>query len=145
MKPVNIYKCKENNATLVQLNFNEEPFGSLEALEMDEANGDPQKHVPIMEYAGDTLHVKVGSTPHPMTPQHYIEWILVQTDDGGLYRTNTPDDLPEAVFTLNQEKIIGVYAYCNLHGLWESKQIDSDLDLEQTVCSAEFSDTCMDT
>ncbi|MEA5002934.1 MAG: desulfoferrodoxin family protein [Christensenella sp.] len=144
MKPVNIYKCKENNATLVQLNCNEEPFESLEKLETDKANGDPEKHVPVLECTGDTLRVKVGKAPHPMTPQHYIEWILVQTDDGGLYRTNTPDDLPEAVFTLSQEKIVRVYAYCNIHGLWEAEQTDSDLDLEEIVCSAEFSDTCMD-
>lgn len=145
MKTVNIYKCKQNDATLVQLNCNEVTFDGLEALSTDTASGDPQKHVPVLEFSGDTLHVKVGKAPHPMTPQHYIEWILVRTEDGGLYRTNTPDDLPEAIFTLNQDKVVEVYAYCNIHGLWKAEQIDSDRDLEKIVCSAEFSDTCMDT
>ena len=38
-----------------------------------EASG--EKHIPVYEVAGNTVHVTVGAVEHPMTQEHYIEWI----------------------------------------------------------------------
>ena len=42
------------------------------------SDGAKEKHVPVLEKTekGGT-RVKVGSVPHPMTPEHYIEWIEI--------------------------------------------------------------------
>lgn len=78
-----------------------------------------EKHVPVVEINGSLVHVKVGSIPHPMTEEHQIEYILVETDKGFYVKDldfNTP---AEATFTLTTgEKVLKVYAYCNLHGLY---------------------------
>lgn len=80
-----------------------------------------EKHVPTFEVDGKTIRVKVGSVEHPMTEAHLIEWIYLQTKNGGQYRHLTPTDKPEAVFIVaDGDEPIAVYEYCNLHGLWKA-------------------------
>jgi len=77
-----------------------------------------EKHVPDVTIEGDMVSVKVGSAPHPMLPEHHIEWIYVQTDCGGERKNLSPGDEPSARFGLKDEKALAVFAYCDLHGLW---------------------------
>lgn len=78
-----------------------------------------EKHVPIIEKDGDNILVKVGSIPHPMENEHYIEWIELIAD-GVSYKTFLkPGDKPEAKFCLKAENISS-RIYCNIHGLWKS-------------------------
>lgn len=78
-----------------------------------------EKHVPVIEKTAEGMLVKIGSMPHPMIPEHHIEWIEVVTD-GKVYRQNlAPLDTPEARFPLSPEEILYARAYCNLHGLWQ--------------------------
>mgnify|MGYP003240761174 CR=1 FL=1 len=69
-------------------------------------------------FDGDTLSVNVGSVDHPMLDAHYIEWIFVQTEHGGMRKALNQGDAPHAEFCLKNDKAVAVYAYCNLHGLW---------------------------
>ena len=55
-----------------------------------------------------------------MLPEHWIQWVLVETDKGFHRHNLQPAEAPEAVFTLPGEKVIAVYEYCNLHGLWKT-------------------------
>ncbi len=41
-----------------------------------------EKHVPVISVDGNTVTVTVGSVAHPMLPEHYIEWISLQTKQG---------------------------------------------------------------
>ena len=41
-----------------------------------------EKHVPVWTVENDIVHVKVGSVEHPMLPEHYIEWVSLQTKQG---------------------------------------------------------------
>ena len=66
------------------------------------------------------MYVKVGDIAHPMTPEHLIEWAAVKTDKGLYFRFLKAGDPPAAVFTLVDESVEEVYAYCNLHGLWKA-------------------------
>lgn len=90
------------------------------------ANGDDsaskEKHVPEYEVKDNYAHVYVGSEPHPMTDEHYIDWIEIYTDKG-MYRKNVKDSKKaEATFILDDDETIQkVYAFCNLHGLWVAK------------------------
>lgn len=78
-----------------------------------------EKHIPDVKIDGDIIHVQVGSTIHPMTEEHYIEWILVETEKGLQRKDLKPNEEPIADFVIKDDKAIAVYAYCNLHGLWK--------------------------
>lgn len=79
-----------------------------------------EKHVPVVEMQPDGIKVKVGSAPHPMIPEHYIEWIQLLTDDRECRANLKPGQEPEAFFPVKPEKFT-VRAYCNLHGLWKGE------------------------
>ena len=81
-----------------------------------EASG--EKHLPAVTVEEGAVHVNVGSINHPMIPEHYIEWIYVQTENGGHLKNRKPGDDPSASVCLGDDKLLAVYAYCNLHGLW---------------------------
>ncbi|MBE5932372.1 MAG: desulfoferrodoxin [Lachnospiraceae bacterium] len=106
------------NATAVPIMCCGQPMMELKAGTTD---GAAEKHVPVYEVNGNVVTVKVGSVEHPMTPEHYIQWIDIQTT-GGIQRVNlTPSDKPEATFTINDgDSVVAVYEYCNLHGLWKA-------------------------
>jgi superoxide reductase len=81
-----------------------------------------EKHVPVIERNGNTVTVKIGSVTHPMTPEHHIEWIVVEQGAYVLRKALAVTDAPEAVFTLPDVNApIVAYEYCNLHGLWKSE------------------------
>jgi superoxide reductase len=92
-----------------------EPMAALKPNTVD-ASG--EKHLPVVSVEGDVLSVRVGSVDHPMLPEHYIEWVYVETENGGMRRALKPGDAPRADFCLGGQKAVAVYAYCNLHGLW---------------------------
>ena len=79
-----------------------------------------EKHVPVIKVDGDKVTVSVGSAAHPMVPEHFIEWIYLQTEKGGQRKALVPGAAPEAVFALTDDKPVAAYAYCNLHGLWKA-------------------------
>ncbi|MBQ1375905.1 MAG: desulfoferrodoxin [Clostridia bacterium] len=79
-----------------------------------------EKHIPTVKLEGDILTVNVGSVDHPMSEEHSIEWVYVQTENGGQRRKLYPGAKPCASFALNGEKPLAVFAYCNLHGLWKA-------------------------
>ena len=80
-----------------------------------------EKHVPVYAVEDGILTVTVGSTLHPMLPEHLIEWVAVKTNFGNQRKTLVAGDAPVAKFALlDGEKVEEVYAYCNLHGLWKA-------------------------
>ena len=80
-----------------------------------------EKHVPVVEYEDDKIIVTVGSLLHPMTDAHYIKWIAIQTQNGNQRKQLKPNDEPKVCFnTCPNDRLIAVYAYCNLHGLWKA-------------------------
>ena len=53
-----------------------------------------EKHVPVYTVEGSTVHVKVGEVEHPMLPEHYIEWISIQTKQGNQRKELHPGEKP---------------------------------------------------
>lgn len=78
-----------------------------------------EKHVPVEERTEEGIIVNVGEVDHPMTPEHYIEWIELVTENKTWTVYLAPGDAPRAIFDSTAESIT-VYAYCNLHGLWKA-------------------------
>ena len=115
------YKCSVcgNVVTL-----NHDGGGNLECcgqpmtlLNENKRDGAGEKHMPVLTKIDDvTYKVVVGEVEHPMTPEHYIEYIEVFTDKQERL-TAFIKDKPEAIFK-TENKIVSVGSYCNLHGLW---------------------------
>lgn len=85
------------------------------------SDGAREKHVPVYKVNGNTVHVSVGEVAHPMIPEHYIEWVALQTKTGVQRKELKPGEKPEACFALCEgDEVVAVYAYCNLHGLWKA-------------------------
>lgn len=79
-----------------------------------------EKHLPAIEHLdGGSLRVKVGTEPHPMTPEHHIDFLFVETENGNIIRYLNPTGKPLADICICNEKPVAVYAFCNLHGLWK--------------------------
>ncbi len=91
------------------------PMTKLEANIVDASK---EKHVPAATRKDGRIYVEVGSTAHPMTKEHFIEWIAVVSDCGTERISLSPGEEPKAVFCDKPDA--DVYAYCNLHGLWKS-------------------------
>ena len=81
-----------------------------------------EKHVPVVTKKCKQVQVNVGSVTHPMSEEHLISWIALETENGYQVRYLTANDVPMAAFTLAAgDKVVAVYAYCNLHGLWKNQ------------------------
>ncbi len=77
-----------------------------------------EKHIPKVSKEGNVITVSVGSTLHPMTEEHLIEWICIKTTNSYQLINLQANDNPTVTITTNED-IKEVYAYCNLHGLWK--------------------------
>lgn len=96
-----------------------EPMRELKANTTDAAQ---EKHVPEVSVEGNLVKVKVGSVEHPMTEEHHIVFIYLETENGVTRKDLDHTGKPEAVFALAEgEKPVAVYEYCNLHGLWKKE------------------------
>jgi superoxide reductase len=81
-----------------------------------------EKHLPVIEYDNGDIVIKVGGEAHPMLPEHYITWIVIQTEKGYQIKYLNPGESPQAKFRLSDDdKLVAAYEYCNLHGLWKTK------------------------
>ena len=79
-----------------------------------------EKHVPVVEINGNSVLVVVGAVEHPMVPEHFIEWIVLETTQGYQLKRLCPGEKPAAQFALAEgEQVVAAYEYCNLHGLWK--------------------------
>jgi superoxide reductase len=93
-----------------------QPMNQIEENTVDAAL---EKHVPVIEKTKIGFKVKIGAIPHPMTKEHYIEWIELIADGASYRQFLSPTDKPEAEFCIKAEKIVA-REYCNLHGLWKN-------------------------
>ena len=90
----------------------------MEALIPNTVEASGEKHKPVAVVKNGVVSVSVGSVAHPMIPEHSIEWVFVETENGGQLKHLNPGSEPEVKFLVGDEKVVAVYAYCNLHGLW---------------------------
>lgn len=91
----------------------------MEKLVPGSVDASVEKHVPVAKIDEQKVTVEIGSTLHPMLDEHYIEWIILETENGYQKVNLNPDNQPKAEFIVANNKPIAVYEYCNLHGLWK--------------------------
>lgn len=118
--------CNDDKNIIEVLNSNGETFscGDKPMVELapNSTNAAQEKHVPIVKVDGNIVSVDVGSLSHPMEDAHSIEWVHIVTTNGIQRKYLKPGTEPKVQFALcSDEKLLEVYAYCNLHGLWMDK------------------------
>ena len=80
-----------------------------------------EKHIPVCVVEDRIALINIGSIEHPMTNEHYIEWVVIHTNKGEHFAHLSPQDKPFVKFALiEDETVSNVFAYCNLHGLWKA-------------------------
>ncbi|PLX82674.1 MAG: desulfoferrodoxin [Desulfuromonas sp.] len=91
------------------------------------------KHAPVISLPGRVkegepfaVRVAVGEIVHPMIPAHYIAYLelLAGNEPAGRIAFRPGYSVPVAAFHLVLERPVTLVAraYCNLHGLWESRR-----------------------
>ena len=78
-----------------------------------------EKHKPVIEKTETGIIVTIGSIPHPMESEHYIEWAEIITEHRTYRKYLEPGREPQVEFRIQAEQF-SVRAYCNVHGLWVS-------------------------
>lgn len=92
----------------------------MEELIPNTVEASTEKHVPEVSTSGRLVHAKIGSVDHPMTEEHHIEFIYLQTENGGQRRCMKLGKEAAAMFAVLEDTPLEVFAYCNLHGLWKA-------------------------
>ena len=126
MKNTRFYICEKCGNTVGMIHASGVPLvccgQKMTALEAGVVEASREKHIPIVSVEGNTVRAVVGSVLHPMSAEHHISWVYLETDKGGQRKVLSPEDAPEVVFALvDGESPKAVYAYCNLHGLWKAE------------------------
>ncbi len=90
-----------------------------------------EKHVPQIIVTGECglipnacrdVHVKIGSVPHPMQSDHWIQWIdvYINKEFSARYQLK-PDHLQASVGLHIKNSVTGtltIIQHCNKHGSW---------------------------
>ena len=84
-------------------------------------NNENKEDKPVIErIKHNEVIIRVGEQPHPMTEEHHILMIEVQTPSCVFQKFLKHDDIPEFKITTDEDPVYA-RAYCNLHGLWKSE------------------------
>ena len=111
---------RENSNEVIVVNEEVTVAGWRELI-AGEKDASKEKHVPVYAVKCGKVRVSVGEIGHPMSEEHYISLVAIQTNQGYQVKKLSPESLPEVSFSLSAgEKVEEVYAYCNLHGLWKA-------------------------
>ncbi len=93
----------------------------MEALVPNTTEAAGEKHLPVVTVEDGAVYVRVGEVAHPMLDEHSIQWVYLETENGGQRKALKPGDAPEVTFATGDDTPVAVYAYCNLHGLWKTE------------------------
>lgn len=123
-KQLEVYKCEICGNIVEVLHSGSAPLmccgQKMTLMTENTVDAAKEKHVPVIEVGASSITVKIGSVPHPMTEEHYIEWIELLADGKAYRQFLNPGDKPEAVFPITAKQV-SAREYCNLHGLWSAK------------------------
>ena len=121
-----IYKCEicGNVASVIEAHEGNLVCCGKEMKLLEEKTSEQEgneKHVPLIEKFEGGVRVKVGSMPHPMEENHYIELIqIIKDDEIVIGKRLKPGDEPVAEFCFANTKGLKARTLCNIHGLWKN-------------------------
>lgn len=117
------YKCEHCGNVAVKVYDKKVPLmccgEKMVELTANTTDAATEKHVPVVAVEGAKVSVVVGEVEHPMTEEHLITMIVLETKKGFQVAELTAEDAPKASFAVAEgDEAVAVYEYCNLHGLW---------------------------
>lgn len=117
------YRCKHCGNMIAFTHNSGAPItccgDTMERVTENTVEASAEKHIPQVVQNQTHIHVNVGSIDHPMEEKHFIEWIAIETQAGNQRKVLKPGDAPKADFYVSaDDKLLKVYEYCNIHGLW---------------------------
>ena len=87
-----VYQCQECKKTVIsKTELKLEGFEELVAGSVDASQ---EKHVPLVTKKCKQVKVDVGSVAHPMSEEHLIEWVAIETEQGYQVKYLTANDAP---------------------------------------------------
>lgn len=127
MKKLRFYRCQHCGNIVIKVVDSRVPVMCcgeiMKELVANTTDAAQEKHVPVIDIKNGVVDVKIGSIPHPMIAEHYINFIALETETGHQIKMLQPNESPEAKFYVGDERVVAVYEYCNLHGLWAVENI----------------------
>lgn len=116
------FKCS-NNGLVIPISHvftDEQSLKDAQEITPNSVDAATEKHMPVVTVNGSTVTVNVGSVTHPMSEEHLITTVVLETQNGAQYKYLNHEMEPIVHFSLySTDKPIAAYAYCNLHGLWK--------------------------
>ncbi len=80
--------------------------------------GSFESHLPVVSFVEDGFEVRTGNIDHPMTEEHYIEWMCLVSEGSSRFFFLNPGDDPVHLFASDGQRPFAAYSYCSIHGLW---------------------------
>lgn len=124
MKLLDVYKCELCGNIVEVLNVGQGVLSccgqAMVLMTENTVDAAKEKHVPVIEETADGYAVKVGSVPHPMTPEHWIQWVELIMGKKVYRQFLDPGQEPQATFKIEKTEQPTAREYCNLHGLWKA-------------------------
>ncbi|MDO5292964.1 MAG: desulfoferrodoxin family protein [bacterium] len=117
------FKCNNDGLVIpiTKCFTSEASFAEAQEITPNSVDAAKEKHMPVVTLSGDTVTVNVGSVSHPMSEEHSITTVVLETQNGGQYKFLPHDSDPVVHFKISDgDKPLAAYAYCNLHGLWKA-------------------------
>ncbi len=125
MKKIKFFKCNHCGNVVIKLLDKSVPIfccgEKMEEISANTMEASQEKHLPVVSFDNCMLDVKVGEVSHPMEAMHYINFIVVETNNGFSIVSLLPGKSPQAKIYIGKNKVVAVYEYCNLHGLWKTE------------------------
>ena len=98
MKKLVFYRCAVCGNVAIKLVDKGVPMfccgQKMVELEPNTNEGAVEKHIPVGLIEGGEVKIQVGSTLHPMTEEHYISLIVIETNKGFKVFNLTSNDQP---------------------------------------------------
>ena len=95
----------------------------MEILDPTHGTEGSEKHLPIIKRNANNTEVQIGLQLHSMLPEHRIEWIALTDGEKVEIQHLSISSSPVVKFSkMSSESKLRAYAFCNIHGLWESEE-----------------------
>lgn len=125
---VRFFKCRScGNIVVKVVDSGVTPFCCgmpMQEMHANLVDASQEKHLPVVvDKSKCSIKVQVGAVEHPMTPEHHIEFIALETVSGLQVVRLKEGSGPHACFAVRCTPK-AIYEYCNIHGLWKTEVKD---------------------
>lgn len=123
MKNIKIARCEQCHQVVVLNEKEEAPLccgKQMTILKVQDNEALEDTHLPVINRKDGRLFAYTGAYDHPMEPDHYIEWMALQSEKDTRICYFHPGETPSVPLKPG-EGVIAVYSYCNQHGLWKTE------------------------